>query len=627
MSPLDPRRRPHGVATEGVPDVPQELHERLLAYQNVRSAAFCGWAPDGRGMLIRTRFANAEQLHRVYEPGGRRDQQTFYDEPVNGRFIPGAVDGALLFSVSRGGDENYQIYRLEAGRGQAQLLTDGSSRNLRGPILRDGSRMVVASNRRHSRDMDLYLASPRGAGAMELLLRVEGQEWRVHDWSRDGTRLLVDRYVSIHETYPALLEVPSGRLEPIPIPGGGRCAFGNLVFSADSRSAYVSTNARGEFLELARMDLETYQTEWLTEDIPWDVSWIEVDPASGRLAFVTNENGASRLFLMEQGRRETVELPLGVASNLEFSPDGRELGFTLQRPDAPADAYSLDVGDKALTRWTYSETGGLDPRRFIVPAPIEFPSFDGRSIPAYCSRPRGCSAERPAPVLILIHGGPESQYRPTFSANEQFYLDELGLAVIGPNVRGSNGYGKTYLGLDDTWKREDSVRDIGALLDWIAAQPELDATRVAVSGGSYGGYMALASLIHFGERLRAGIDRVGIANFVTFLERTSEYRRDMRRAEYGDEREPQMREFLERISPTARAEEIRSALLIAHGANDPRVPLYEAEQIAAKVRAAGREVWTLIAENEGHNFGRKDNLDYLTAVSVLFLRKHLLGEA
>ena len=227
------------------------------------------------------------------------------------------------------------------------------------------------------------------------------------------------------------------------------------------------------------------------------------------------------------------------------------------------------------------------------------------------------------PVLISIHGGPESQYRPTFSGTEQYYLNELGIAVIHPNVRGSNGYGKTYLKLDNAERREDSVKDIGRLLDWIGRQEELDANRVAVSGGSYGGYMVLASLVHFGDRLRAGIDRVGIANFITFLERTSPYRQDLRRAEYGDERHESMRKIFERISPLSSAERIRSALLVTHGRNDPRVPFFEAEQLAGRVRSAGRPVWTIYAGNEGHGFARRDNRDYATAVETLFLQEHL----
>ena len=334
--------------------------------------------------------------------------------------------------------------------------------------------------------------------------------------------------------------------------------------------------------------------------------------------------------MLEDGKRREIPLPLGIASNLEFSPDGKQLGFTLARPNGPAEAYRVPVAGGEPTRWTYSEVGGLDPASFVVPERIKFASFDGREIPAWIYRPEGAAADRKAPVLIQIHGGPESQYRPSFSPTTQFYTSE-GIAVIHPNVRGSAGYGKTYLQLDNAELREDSVKDIGALLDWIAKQPDLDASRVAVAGGSYGGYMVLASLVHFGDRLKAGVDYVGIANFITFLERTSPYRQDLRRAEYGDERDPKMRAVFERINPTANADKIVSALMVAHGRNDPRVPFSEAEQIVEIVRGnitrgSGREVWTVYADNEGHGFAKKDNSDYVRAAEALFLRRFLLGE-
>jgi dipeptidyl aminopeptidase/acylaminoacyl peptidase len=322
-------------------------------------------------------------------------------------------------------------------------------------------------------------------------------------------------------------------------------------------------------------------------------------------------------------KRRELKTPLGIISSLEFSPDGQTLGMTFARPDAPVDAYALDIASGELTQWTYSEIGGLDPSKFVVPDRIRVKSFDGREVPAYYYRPKVASGKNPAAVLITIHGGPESQFQPYFSGALQFYVNELGIAVIAPNVRGSSGYGKTYLKLDNAEKREDSVKDIGALLDWVAEQPELDAQRVAVSGGSYGGYMTLASLVHYGDRLKAGIDVVGIANFITFLESTAAYRQDLRRVEYGDERDPAMRKKLVEISPLTRADEIQSALLVIHGKNDPRVPFGEAEQIADKVRANKRDVWTVYASNEGHGFSKKDNADYARAVQVLFLKEHL----
>lgn len=626
---VDDPRRPAAIEAVDVPVVPKELVARLAQYQSVRGAAFRGWAPDGTGLLIATRFGNSAQLHRVYEPGGRREQITFFDEPVSGTFIPKATDGAILMLMDAGGNENDQILLLDRSKYQTSLLTDGKSRNKLGAIRHDGSQIVVTSNQRNGRDVDLYVGSPRQPGSMKSLMTVDKQTWNVHDWSHDGKTLLISRYVSANESYPALLDVETGKRIDIELPSKEKAAAGPMVFAADDKSILIATDAGAEFRQLQRLDLATQKYQAVTADIPWDVSDLAVHAESGDIAITVNEDGASRLYLLPNGTgpRRELKLPLGIVAGLEFSPDGTRLGFTLARPDAPADVYSLVLECGELTRWTFSEVGGLNPASFIPPTRIQFPSFDGRMIPAYYFKPRddrqAAGARKPVPVYISIHGGPESQYQPFFSPIIQYYVNELGIAVICPNVRGSAGYGKTYLELDNAAKREDSVKDIGALLDWIAKQPELDASRVAVAGGSYGGYMTLASLTHFGDRIKAGIDVVGIANFLTFLERTAAYRVDLRRAEYGDERDPEMKAVFERISPLNNADKIRSALMVVHGRNDPRVPFFEAEQIAAKVRASDRPVWTVFAANEGHGFAKKDNSDYQRAVEVLFLKKHL----
>ncbi len=657
----DPNRPP-AIQTENVPPVPAELVERLRQYQNMRSASFQGWSPDGQGLLVQTRFGDTSQLHRVYEPGGRREQVTFFDEPVSGTFLNRAKDGTLLLSMSAGGNEKYQVYSLNRQSGRAVLLTDGKSRNLLQAVHPDGNRIAIASNLRNGKDTDLYIADPRKPNSLKRVLETDGEYWSVQDWSSDDFTLLINRYVSINETYPALLDIVSGEKRMIPIPEGKKAAFGAMKFSPDGKLAYVASDANGEFRQLAVIEMQSLRFQWLTSNIPWNVTEIEISPeveGNYKVAFTVNENGASALYLLFVGRNEKtggmmftrplekVALPLGILGSLEFSPDGKHLGFTLSRPVGPSDVYSIgldfydapkatakDAPSKEegtphppektapkLVRWTYSEVGGLDANRFLAPERIEFPSFDGRKIPAYLFKPPAASKKQPVPVVINIHGGPESQYRPYFSSLDQFFLNELGYAVIRPNVRGSAGYGKTYLLLDNAEKREDSVKDIGALLDWVAKQPELDKNRIAVMGGSYGGYMVLGSMVHFSDRLKAGIDIVGIASFTTFLKNTSDYRRDLRRAEYGDERDPKMQAVFEKINPANNTRQITAALMVAHGRNDPRVPFSEAEQIVEKVKKNGQAVWTVYAENEGHGFGKKVNRDYLYAAMTLFLQQ------
>ena len=649
------RYRPPAITTTEVPVVPPATWERLRQYQNLRAAAFRGWSPDGKGMLVQTQFGNTAQLHLVYEPGGRREQITFFDEPADGFIVPKDPDGNLLVTMSRGGSENNQIYYLEKASGKTTLLTDGKSRNSLGPVLADGSRMILANNSRNGRDTDLYISDIGDPRSSKMILQTKGEFWIPFDWSPDRFTLLINRYVSINETYPALLDIVTGKKRAIPIPEGKRTSYRAMAFSRDGKYIFASSDSRSEFQQLARIDVKTMRYSWIVadssgEEIFWDISNIVVDRNSDLIAFTVNENGASALYIMadiEKGTTRTlfptgdsyvlqpdvpvrVDLPIGTIGGMEFSPDSKQLGFTFSRANGPSDAFSLDLQSGKLNQWTISEVGGLDTKRFVSPTQIAYPTFDNfpgsqdpRLVPAYYFKPQNASKEKPVPVVINIHGGPESQYRPRFSSFDQFLLNELGFAVIHPNVRGSAGYGKTYLQLDNAEKREDSVKDIGALLDWIKKQPELDASQVAVVGGSYGGYMSLASLTNYSDRIKAGIDYVGIASFTTFLKNTKAYRRDLRRPEYGDERDPKMLAVFDKINPTSNAHKIKSALLVVHGMNDPRVPFSEAQQIVKKVRVNGKKVWTVYASNEGHGFRKKANRNYLTAVMVMFFSKHL----
>ncbi|MEJ7640367.1 MAG: prolyl oligopeptidase family serine peptidase [Singulisphaera sp.] len=347
------------------------------------------------------------------------------------------------------------------------------------------------------------------------------------------------------------------------------------------------------------------------------------------IILVANEDGVSRLHVLDaaSGReRPAPRLPAGQVMGLEFRRGTLEFGFGLTSARSPLDVYSCDLASGKVERWTRSETGGLAPEAFAEPTPIRYSSFDGREIPAFVYRPDAKKFPGPRPVLIDIHGGPEGQFRPAFLGRKNYLIDELGIALVLPNVRGSSGYGKGYLKLDNGQLREDAVKDIGALLDRVAKLPDLDASRVGVVGGSYGGFMSLASLTHYSDRLKAGIDIVGISNIVTILENTQAYRRDLRRAEYGDERIPEMRSFLEKVSPLSSVEKIKVPLLVIQGKNDPRVPASESDQMVAAVRKGGGPVWYVVGKDEGHGFAKKANQDYAQYAEILFLKRHLLGE-
>jgi dipeptidyl aminopeptidase/acylaminoacyl peptidase len=611
------------LVSENIPEIPPALAERMYQYQQTRGASFRGWV--GKGVLLVTRFGDTNQVHHVAFPGGDRRQLTFFPEPIAG--ATAAPDGkSFLFAKDVGGNEYFQIHHYDVATGAQRLLTDGKSRN-EDPLWSDrGDRFAFSTTRRNGKDTDIHFMALDAADSTPLVER-EGN-WSPLDWSPDGTKLLVVKFVSVTETELYIADVATRALTRFH-PADQKSAFFTARFSRDGKGVYYTSDENSEFQRLRYEDLDGRRARVLTADIDWDVEEVELSDDGRTLAFTVNAGGVVELHLrnLRTGKPiATPKLPIGLVGALEFDRAGRRLGFVLNGPRSSSDVFSFEVGQTALTRWTRSETGGLDAATFTEPKLIEFASFDGRKIPAFYYRPAAPKQPgRKFPVLINIHGGPESQTQPGFSALAEFYIRELGLALLSPNVRGSSGYGKSYLQLDNGEKREDSVKDIGALLDWIAQQPELDASRVAVTGGSYGGYMTLAAMTHYNDRLRAGIDIVGISNFVTFLTNTKDYRRDLRRVEYGDERDPAMRAFLEKISPNNNAHKITKPMLIVQGANDPRVPQGEAEQMVATIRRQGGDVWYLLAKDEGHGFQKKPNRDYQQNATVLFLQKHLIG--
>lgn len=623
-----PLTTPAQMHTEHVPEIPDELSERVLQYMLARSAFFCGWNPNGQGMLISTRFGNTYQLHTVAGPGAARQQITFYPEPLySARFRPASTTGedrsGILFSMDTGGAEYYQIYYTDLHTGLRQRLTDGESKNGSPLWSSDGQQVAFSSTLRNGRDHDIYIKTVDNAKAPELVCKVQGM-WAPMAWSPDGTKLLIMDYLAATETYYHLLDLTTGEVQAL-FSERGKVAYGSASFNTDGSGLYFVADFDGEFMQLQYLDIADNEVRCLTPDISWNVTAIQRSYDGQHYLFSTNEDGLSYLYLMAADTQmyQRLDLPTGVVGNPRFSPDDTEIAFTLHRPNHPADVYSLNLSSQELVRWTHSEVGGLNTRDFPTPELVRYPSFDQRQIPAFYFKPRQKS-DRPYPVIIHIHGGPESQYRPTYSALFQYWLNELDIAVVAPNVRGSSGYGKKYIEMDNGYLREDSVKDIGALLDWIAEHPELDEKRVCVYGGSYGGYMVLAALTHFSNRLRCGIEIVGISHFVTFLKNTKSYRRNLRRVEYGDERDPKMAEFLHEISPKTNAHKIKRPLMVAQGLNDPRVPASEAEQIVKTVRDNAQEVWYLLAKNEGHGFHKQMNLHYYYSAISLFLEEFLL---
>jgi len=623
---------PESISAQGVPPIPARAAEDLLPYENIRTASFADWHPKERRLLIRTRFAESPQVHEVAMPMGSRTQLTFYRDPIgNASYRPGDPD-QILYALNEGGAENFQFFILDRRTGRARRFTDGTHRYVSPLWSHDGKLLAYASNTRNGRDMDVYVADPATPGSERRIAQVQGS-WSPLDWSPDNRRLLLSEFISANESYLHWIDVAGGEVHAI-TPRNARKADPTISYqggqwSTDGKSVYALSDRGSEFLRLVRLDAATNAPAVLSGDVPWDVEEFRLSDDGRLLAFLTNEDGISKLHLIDATTGAGLpapDLPAGVASSLLFRPGSHELAFEVSWARSPSDVYSYDPDQRRLERWTASEAGGLNPESFPLPDLVHYTTFDKRAIPAFVYRPAADRFKGRRPVYISIHGGPEGQSRPLFLGSMNYLAAEMGVALIYPNVRGSSGYGKSYLKLDNGRLREDSVKDIGALLDWIATQPDLDPARVMVAGGSYGGYMSLAVMTFYSDRLCCGWDTVGISNFVTFLQHTQGYRQDLRRAEYGDERDPQMRAFLEGIAPANRAKKITRPLLVSQGANDPRVPLTESDQIVAAVKSNGVPVWYLVAKDEGHGFGKKTNTDYQRAVLFEFVRRFLLAE-
>ncbi len=634
FSPAEVVRREVGnLVLEGIPEVPQELLDRLNQYQNMRGAGFRDWVPNDGGLLIATRFGNTSQLHHVEKPMGMRSQITFFDDPVaGGRFGPEGARNLILFTKDKGGNEETQIHLLDTATGDSRMISDGKSIH-RGVTWANKSPMIAfATNQRNGRDWDIHVKSV--FDTPESSRRVfEGQgAWGVGDWSADDSKLLIGNYLSASESTLHILDVATGETRQVHPEIAEPVSYGAAAFAKDGDGIFYTSDHRQEFQKLAYYDTVHNVSKPLIPEIEWNVESIALSEDGRLMALSVNEAGFSAAYLLNLKtlEKERLNLPPGIVGGMKFRRDGERIAFSLHEPTSPGDVYVWKRAERELERWTRSEVGGIPPSRFIGAELVQFPTFDNgpdgrpRMISAIVQRPRG---QGPWPVVIDIHGGPEGQARPYFGGLQQFLLNELGIAVIEPNVRGSTGYGRSFHRLDDGKLREDSVKDIGALLDWIATQPDFDAGRVVVRGASYGGYMVYAVMAMYPDRIAGGMSSVGISNFVTFLESTAEYRRDLRRVEYGDERDPQMRAFLEEISPTNKAGRITKPLLVAQGRNDPRVPYTEAEQIVEVIRSKGQDVWYFLALDEGHGFVRKENRDLHQAVSVLFLERVLgLGQ-
>jgi len=646
---VDPPAKPpltpsDNLVIDGVPPIPGELPEQVGRYTESRAATMQSWHPTRAEMLITTRFGDTNQLHQITQPGGARTQLTFFPDRVDAGSFELTKGEYFIFTKGAGGNEFNQNYRYDFGTGEITLLTDGKSRNSTPTWSGKGDRIAYTSTRRNGADTDIYVESPTDPKSDHLLAEVKGGGWEPTDWSPDDRQLLVLEGISANESYLWLFDAQTGakkELTPRPAEGAEKIAYSAARFSKDGKGIFVTTDRESEFQRLAYIDLASGKHTYLLPDARFDVDGWDLSEDGKQIAYTFNENGVSTLHMLEVvpgngtvtvGAKKdptfNPPLPAVVISGLHFHRDPKQslLAFNVTGARSPSDVYtwSTAAGKNVTARWTASETGGIPATRFVEPELVKWKSFDGKEITGFLYKPDPAKFAGKRPVIINIHGGPEAQQRPGFLGRNNYFINELGCAILFPNVRGSDGYGKTFLKLDNGLKREDSYKDISALLDWIPSRSELDAGRVMVTGGSYGGFMTLAVASNYADRIRCALDVVGISNLATFLKNTESYRRDLRRAEYGDERDPKMAEFMERTAPLNNAQKITKPLFVVQGANDPRVPKSEAEQIVATLKKQGTPVWFLMAKDEGHGFAKKKNADFQFYSTVQFIREYLL---
>jgi dipeptidyl aminopeptidase/acylaminoacyl peptidase len=613
--------------TENIAEIPKELANRVKKYAESRGASLAEIHPAKNEIIISTRFGSTNQFHRVTQPLGARTQITFFDEPVSGASYEPLKGEYLVYSKDVGGNEFGQLYKLDLKTLQSTLLTDGGRSQNSGVTWRkDGKGFYYSSTKRNGGDRDIYYMDPNNPKSDKLVLQVKGGGWGISDISTDGQKLLISEYVSANESHIWVLETATGKLSEVTDRKSKGIIQSGASFSDATDEIWMVTDKDNEFERLATMNLATKKVVYHTSKIPWNVENYNLSEDKKSIVFITNEAGLNKMYLMnakDKTYSAVKNIPIGLIGGANFTKDNQNIFFTQSTAQSASDVYKLILKTGVIQRWTESELGEMQKSDMSVPKFIEWKSFDNLTISGFYY-PVASKFTGKRPVLINIHGGPEGQSMASFLGSNNYYTNEMGVAIIFPNVRGSSGFGKTFIAKDNGFLREDSVKDIGALLDWIAQQPELDKDRIMIMGGSYGGYMTLATAYHYADKIKCSIDIVGISNFNTFLKNTEEYRRDLRRVEYGDERIPEMAAFFEKMAPLNNIDKIKKPLFIIQGTNDPRVPVTEATQMRDKLKANGNVVWYLEAKDEGHGFRKKANVDFQRLAVIRFMQEYLI---
>ena len=613
-----------GLASDELPKVPASLALEVEPYTRLSAYSLAGWDPVERELWTKSLASNASSVFKISSPGDNLQRELLIPTGVYDLYFNPQAR-SLVYVKDNGGNEVFQLYAFDPSKYKSSLVSDGKSRNTEPVWSNRGDQVIYSSNRRNGSDTDLYVVNPSDPATTRLLAQDSGY-LKVFDWSPDDTQALFYNWLSANESYLYTVDVKSGQKTLLtPKIGSDKVAYDFAQFSSDGKGIYLTTDRDSEFLRLAYMNVATKELTYLTDHIKWNIEDFKVSPDRKTVAFISNEDGASRLHLFDVTTNKTkdVAVPgLGVISNLRWHKNSNDLAFVLSSARSVWDIYSLNTKTGKIERWVKGITEGIDVAKFSEPELIHWKSFDERQISGFLYRPPAKFIGK-RPVVIDIHGGPDDQARPQFNGPDNYFISELGIAKIYPNVRGSTGYGKSFLKLDNGYDREAAIKDIGALLDWIKSQPYLDADRVMVTGWSYGGYVALSVAANYSERIRAAQSVSGPTNLVSYIEHTEAWRRDRRREEYGDERDPKMRAFLDQIAPLNNAGKIKKHLMIVQGENDARVRASEADQMVRAVKKNGTPIWYLLAKDEGHDFSQ-NTLNYELYQTVQFAKEFLL---
>jgi dipeptidyl aminopeptidase/acylaminoacyl peptidase len=613
------------IATIGVPPIPASLARDVDPYRGAYGLPLAGWNPKEREIWLKG-LSSLAWVSRVKAPGASAETSSIYIQS-NGIYdlYFQRQNKYLAYTRDANGDEQFQLYLYDIANKKSTLLSDGKSRNTEPVWSNQGNSIVYSSTPLGGSGVSIRLINPVEPKSDRLLVQSSGSYLKAYDWSNDDKQVVFCDFTANTASTLWLIDVASGSKTLLSPNGSEREFYDSPQFSNDGKGIFVITDHDSDMRRLAYIDLVSRKITYVPSDTRWDVDEFQLSPNSKQLAFVTNQDGLSHLHVFDLATtKETgvLEFRVGVISDIRWNSNSSEIALNLKSAQTPNDVYSVNLETSQVELWAKSVTNGIEGEKFRSPEIIRWPSFDKRIISGFLYRPPSHFTGK-HPVIIDLHGGPEEQYRPTFGYEQNYFLNGLGIARIYPNVRGSSGYGKTFLNLDNGVRRDDAVKDVGALLDWIKTQPDLDSDRVLVEGASYGGYLALSTACTYSDRIRAAISDSGISNLASFVSRTEGWRRELQRSEFGDERNPKIKEFMERTAPLNNAKKIKKPLLIIQGQNDPRVPLAEATRLVEATK--GRiPVWYVLAKDEGHGFAQQTNRDYQLYATIMFVKEFLL---